>query len=120
MPGTTALAAQHHRWPAMFQTPRERRIKFVRDLALRYAAAGLSVIPIGADGSKSPVRKWKRFQKRIASPNEINRMFSNGVGIAVVSGRVSGNKEMLTCWRSAVRPVFSEPKRYVPFWANWK
>jgi hypothetical protein len=69
--------------------------------------AGLSIIPISADGSKAPAwnvlpqepdgdrfkHVWKPFQDRIADPDEVDKWFGNGTprGIAVVGGTVSGN-----------------------------
>ena len=67
------------------------------DWALRYAAAGLSVLPIACDGTKQPPagQAWKHLQERIAGDDEIRRMFAGDVGIAVINGKVSGNLETL-------------------------
>lgn len=63
--------------------------------ARSYINNGLSVIPIRADGSKAPALSWKEFQSRRMTPNEITANFSNGGGIAVVGGAISGNLEIL-------------------------
>ncbi len=67
------------------------------EAALRYAAAGLSVVPIACDGTKQPPagQTWKQLQERIAGEPEIRRMFSSETGIAIISGRVSGGLETL-------------------------
>jgi DNA-binding transcriptional ArsR family regulator len=72
-------------------------------IANKYAEAGLSVIPIRADGSKQPVGEWKTFQNEIAGPDELRNMFSNGAGIGIIGGRVSGNLEIID---------FDEPAYY--------
>lgn len=59
------------------------------DAALSYSAKGFSIIPIGAD--KKPLIKWKEFQMRRASDDELtlwcNR--SDIQGIAIVTGGIS-------------------------------
>jgi hypothetical protein len=65
------------------------------DIALAYAKAGLSVIPIRSDGTKAAACQWKRFQNHIPTTTEIRQMFRNGCGIAAVTGRVSGFLEVL-------------------------
>jgi hypothetical protein len=68
----------------------------ILDLAGKYAEAGLSVIPIRADGSKAPaIQSWQPFQREIAGPDELREMFSNACGIGIITGRVSGNLEVL-------------------------
>lgn len=77
----------------------------VLEIAQKYADAGLSVIPIKTDKTKRPEwlrlpkgedgrATWKPYQKEIAGPDELRSLFgNNGVGIAIVCGRVSGNLE---------------------------
>jgi putative DNA primase/helicase len=65
------------------------------DTALMYAHAGLSVIPVRLDGSKVAAVKWAEYQTRIASDEELRHLFSNGAGIAIVAGSVSGHLEIL-------------------------
>lgn len=68
----------------------------IKDEALRLLAAGLSVIPIRADGSKAPALKaWKPEQKRPMSAATAAELFTGKVGLAVISGAVSGNLECL-------------------------
>lgn len=65
----------------------------ILDLARRYTRAGLSVIPIKADGSKGPaLPSWKEYQSKIASSQQIDFWFSKPrpIGLAIVTGTVSG------------------------------
>jgi hypothetical protein len=66
--------------------------------AVCYTEAGLSVIPVRADGSKAPaLKEWTSFQHHLPSEDELRQWFGNGVkrGIAVVCGAVSGNLAVL-------------------------
>jgi hypothetical protein len=70
------------------------------ELARSYVAAGLSVIPVRADGTKAPaLASWKDYQSRPPTDAELERWFtprgSFASGVAVVCGAVSGNLEVL-------------------------
>jgi putative DNA primase/helicase len=53
-------------------------------IALEYAAAGISVIPVRLDGSKAPAAKsWTEYQERIATPEEIESWFERPFGIGL-------------------------------------
>jgi putative DNA primase/helicase len=67
----------------------------IRDLALEYVKGGLSVVPIKADGSKSPVGSWKKFQEHLPAPYDIKQNFKGNVGIAILGGKVSGSLEII-------------------------
>jgi len=69
--------------------------KSLRDLAKRWAASGISVVPIRPDGTKSPSYKWTELQHRILTEDEIDKEFKDGHGIAVIGGKISGNLEVL-------------------------
>src|SRR5262249_38766286 len=82
------------------------------ELAQQLRGSGLSVIPVAADGTKRPdLLTWKEYQTRRPSDEELRRFFSNGCGIAVICGQVSGQLELLDFetgapfeeWRSLVR-----------------
>lgn len=62
-------------------------------VARHYVAAGLSVIPVRADGSKAASVKWAEFQERKPTDAELVDWFKphRAVGVAVVCGKVSGN-----------------------------
>ncbi len=63
------------------------------DVALRYQRAGLSVLPIRADGSKAPALSgWKELQSRLPTEEELRQWFGGALrGVGVVAGAVSGN-----------------------------
>jgi hypothetical protein len=77
--------------------------------ARRYVAAGLSVIPIRTDGSKTPAANllpkvfdpkaqrskatWKPFQSRHATDEELRQWSRNA--IAIVCGKISGYLEVI-------------------------
>lgn len=57
--------------------------------ALHYRELGLSVVPIGKN--KKPLIKWKEFQKRLATPDEIKDWFQTmpNVQVGIVTGAIS-------------------------------
>lgn len=68
----------------------------VHVIAVEYVSAGLSIVPLRLDGSKSPaVGSWKEYQHRPPTPHEIDEWFSRPVGIGIVTGRVSGGLEVI-------------------------
>lgn len=70
----------------------------VLDWARRYVSAGLSVIPVRADGSKAPVFvDWRQFTDRIATADELTGWFGgeHDFGLGVVPGPASGNLAVL-------------------------
>lgn len=70
----------------------------VMTAAQKYIESGLSVIPIRPDGSKAPaLNKWKPFQFRQPIIQEVETWFGNDSdnGIAIITGWVSGNLEVI-------------------------
>lgn len=68
----------------------------VLEIARGYVAAGLSVLPIRADGTKAPaVASWSPYTDAIATDAELREMFAGNVGIGIITGRVSGNLEVI-------------------------
>lgn len=86
------------------------------DAATAYLAAGLSFIPIAADGSKAPAwralpflwsdsdhrnkHSWKPLQSRLPTPDEVREWFldapwGTNYGIAIIGGVVSGGLEIV-------------------------
>jgi bifunctional DNA primase/polymerase-like protein len=63
------------------------------EAALRYAGAGMSVVPVHADGTKAAAVAWKDHTRRRAGEDEIRRWFAEDkpLGVAIVCGAVSGN-----------------------------
>jgi P4 family phage/plasmid primase-like protien len=67
-----------------------------REIMLELAASGISGLPIKSDGSKAPaIDAWTGLQERIPTEAEIARLFSNGYGIGLIGGRVSGGLEII-------------------------
>lgn len=65
-------------------------------IALRFLAQGISVVPTANDGSKRPKFAWERFQNELPITDELIMWFKDGVdGIGVITGKISGNLEML-------------------------
>jgi len=60
---------------------------------LRYARAGLSVVPIRTDGSKRATVAWGGYQQQIATHDEIRAWGDCHVGI--IAGKVSGGLEVV-------------------------
>lgn len=72
----------------------------VLEAARCYLSAGLSVIPIRADGSKAPALKTgevEQYRERFAIEEELLRWFApeRAVGVAIVCGKISGNLAVL-------------------------
>lgn len=66
--------------------------------ALRFAAQGIVVVPVAADGSKRPgVGSWKQYQERQPTQDELLNWFNNDQvqGLGVITGPISGNLLML-------------------------
>ena len=58
--------------------------------------AGISVLPILADGTKRPAVKWKGYQKKLPTPSDVKQWFNGkGYGLALITGHISGGLEVL-------------------------
>jgi len=78
------------------------------DIARQYHAAGLTVIPILADGSKRPAVKWGVYRQQRPTDTELRQWFSHCDGLAVLGGAASGGLEILD---------FDDPTTLAP-WAE--
>ena len=66
------------------------------EVAAKYAAATLSVLPIRTDGTKAPPGPWAAFIEHIPTPQELNRLFRGRlVGVGIIGGEVSGHLEII-------------------------
>ncbi len=64
--------------------------------ALRFAAAGCSVVPVMADGSKRPgIGSWKEYQSKMPTADELQAWFKDAKGVGLITGKISGNLEMM-------------------------
>ncbi len=79
-------------------------------VARAYVRAGLSVIPVRADGSKAAAIKWAEFQERVATDGELAEWFAphKAVGVAVVCGKISGNLAVLDFESDSAWHVWAE------------
>jgi hypothetical protein len=80
-------------------------------VARRYVAAGLSVIPVKADGSKSPrFGGWREYANRLPTDAELVAWFggADAVGIGVVAGPASGNLVVLDFECKGGAPAYAE------------
>ena len=65
-------------------------------IALRFLNADISVVPVANDGSKRPALPWQKYQNELPTADDIINWFKpEVVGIGVITGKVSGNLEML-------------------------
>jgi putative DNA primase/helicase len=77
--------------------------------ARSFVAAGISVIPIRADGAKAPSVKWTPYQERRPTDAELVKWFASGrQGIATINGKVSGNLETMDFDRGALLEPWRE------------
>lgn len=67
------------------------------NIALPWYNAGMSVVPIQANGTKRPTRDWSILQRARLTREEVTWYWREGevVGVAVICGAISGNLEML-------------------------
>jgi hypothetical protein len=63
--------------------------------AFAYLDAGLSLVPIGVNGTKSPTIEWKLLQTTAPTRDDVALWMTQGLGIAIIGGAVSGNLEIL-------------------------
>ncbi|TWT75509.1 Regulatory protein RepA [Posidoniimonas polymericola] len=86
------------------------------DYAQAYRAAGLSPIPIRADGSKAPEGPWKRFQTEPASESELATKFlASNIGVGICYGAGSRGAELIDVDDEAsYQPFADEVERAAP------
>lgn len=64
--------------------------------ALRFLAQGICAVPTANDGSKRPAIAWQKYQDELPTSEQTLIWFKDDVqGIGVITGKVSGNLEML-------------------------
>ena len=68
----------------------------MKENALKYLNAGLSVLPANVQLKYAALQQWKSYQHRRPTDVEVRAWFSNGhTGVCIVAGAVSGNLEMM-------------------------
>ena len=84
--------------------------------AMAFRDAGVSVVPAAMDGSKAPIGTWKKYQLTMADDEQLAAWFSgNATGIGIVTGKVSGNLEMVELERRAVAEGCLDEIREIAF-----
>ena len=72
-------------------TSQKNAQEWTKGTALDYWTAGFSVIPLKADGSKSPaITSWKKYQTELPTKDELLSWFNKPSAIGIVCGPVSG------------------------------
>lgn len=97
-------------------------MKTLLEYAKEYARRGFSVIPVNHE--KKPLIAWAEFQKRYATPEELEKWFGKQgslIGIGIVTGRISGltvidldtKKDCGIQWPAGLRaPVVETPRGF--------
>ena len=68
----------------------------MKEQAIHYLNAGLSVLPANPQLKFAALSQWKQYQRRLPTETEVCAWFNNGqTGLCVVTGAVSGNLEMI-------------------------
>lgn len=85
--------------------------------ALAFLASGCSIVPTRNDGSKAPIGSWKKWQSERPSPAQVAEWFADPKvqGFGVVTGKVSGNLELLELEGRAVNSGMLEEVKEIAF-----
>ena len=84
--------------------------------AVAFAEAGVSVVPAAMDGSKAPIGSWKKYQVTPADNEQIANWFGgSATGLGIVTGKVSGNLEMVELEGRAVAEGLLDEAREIAF-----
>jgi hypothetical protein len=68
----------------------------INAVAQQYLQAGLSVLPANVPLKCVALHRWKDYQSRLPTEDEVQTWFSNGhTGICIITGSVSGNLELI-------------------------
>ena len=86
----------------------------ILDAAQRWHNAGVSTIPILANGTKKPAISWGEFQFRIPEQGHLDQWWANGkqFGLALICGRVSGNLEMTEIEAAGIPRLFDLEEKF--------
>ena len=96
-----------------FSEPKEQELLLLLEKALEYQKAGLSIIPTKQD-KLPPLKEWKPYQKRPASPEQLAQWFPRYQCVAIICGSVSGNIELIDFDYDEKRPdIFHQWRKLV-------
>jgi hypothetical protein len=63
--------------------------------AMRYLEAGLCVLPAIVPEKRPALPRWKQYQRRLPTADELGRWFRSADGLCLIAGAVSGHLEMI-------------------------
>jgi len=63
--------------------------------ATSYLEAGLCVLPACVQDKRPTLSRWKQYQQRLPTPQELATWFRNGSAACIIAGTVSGQLEMI-------------------------
>jgi len=96
-----------------FSEPKEQELLLPLEKALEYQKAGLSIIP-ATKNKQPPLKHWKPYQEKPASPEQLAKWFPRHQYIAIICGKVSGNIELIDFDFDESRPgIFNEWRKLV-------
>lgn len=64
-------------------------------VATRYLGAGLCVLPAIVPQKRPGLPRWKEYQRRLPTPQEVGGWFRHADGLCLITGAVSGHLEMI-------------------------
>lgn len=64
-------------------------------VATSYFEAGLCVLPACVQDKRPTLSRWKQYQQRLPTPQELATWFGNGNAACLITGAVSGHLEMI-------------------------
>jgi archaellum biogenesis ATPase FlaH len=94
-----------------FSAPKDKET--LLDAAQRFLEAGISIIP-ARKSKQPPLKHWKPYQEKPASPEQLAKWFPRHQCIAIICGKVSGNIELIDFDYDKNRPeIFNEWRKLV-------
>jgi len=67
----------------------------ILEKVISYQRAGLCVLPALRDEKRPAMPRWKNFQKRLPTEQELHAWFSDADAVCLITGAVSGNLELI-------------------------
>jgi hypothetical protein len=96
-----------------FSEPKEQELLLLLEKALEYQKADLSIIPT-KKSKQPPLKHWKPYQEKPASPEQLAKWFPRHQCIAIICGKISGNIELIDFDYDEKRPeIFNEWRKLV-------
>ena len=102
----------------MTTSPQPQPSASVLHSALEFLLSGVNVVPVREDGSKAPAGAWKQAQSDMTTPEQILKWAGTAQGFGIITGKVSGNLEMLELEGRAVNEGVLDEARELAYKAN--